>query len=179
MNHNLARPYGDGCSPPQTPYLSFHSPQSDTLLFDEGDTIEIRCQAGLRSAGLTWNLHRNLINTPFREGIAEALPGNRFRIALATAGLHPGFYDLKVELDTGLTNDAKDRLAKHPVHGVCTFGSGKDPERSAMRPRLRTSGNGTHPANADDSDTSSMSPRWQSDFRTLSHASGGPPCPGM
>jgi len=122
MNHNLACPWGGGCSPPQTPFLSFHSPQSDDLLFASGDTIDLRCQAGLRSVALRWTLHRNMVAKPFREGVAEALPGNRFAIRLATAGLHPGFYDLKVELDTGLTNDAKDRLAKRPVHGVCTFG---------------------------------------------------------
>ncbi len=122
MNHNLARPYGDGCSPPQTPYLSFHSPQSDDLLFDGGETIEIRCQAGLRSVALHWTLHRNRVDKPFREGIAEALPANRFVIRVDTEGLHPGFYDLRVELDTGLENSEKDRLLQRPVTGVCTFG---------------------------------------------------------
>jgi len=122
MNLNLACPWGDGCSPPQTPYLAFHSPQSDNLLFVSGDTIDLRCQAGLRSVALRWTLHRNMVAKPFRSGTAEALAGNRFQIALATAGLHPGFYDLKVELDTGLTNDAREPLAKRPVRGVCTFG---------------------------------------------------------
>ena len=33
MNSNLALPYNDTASGPQTPYLSFHSPQSADLLF--------------------------------------------------------------------------------------------------------------------------------------------------
>jgi len=122
MNLNLAMPWGDACSPPQTPYLSFHSPQSDNLLFATGDTIELQCQAGLRSLGLRWTLHRNVVLKPFREGTAEALPANRFVIRLDTTGLPPGFYDLKVELDTGVVNAAKEQLAKRPVRGVCTFG---------------------------------------------------------
>lgn len=122
MTHNLACAWNDACSPPQTAFLSFHSPQSDTLMFDRGRQIELRCQAGLRSVGLKWKLHRNTINTPFREGVADALPGNRFAIRLDTAGLHPGFYDLKVELDTGMTTANTDRLAERPVAGVCGFG---------------------------------------------------------
>ena len=30
MNLNLACPWSDTCSPPQSPYLAFHSPQSET-----------------------------------------------------------------------------------------------------------------------------------------------------
>lgn len=122
MNMNLAAPCGDVCSAPQTPYLSFHSPQRSDLLFVSGDMIELQCQAGLRSVGLRWTLHRNLVEAPFRAGAAEALPANRFAIRLDTAGLYPGFYDLKVELDTGVTNALKDALTRRPVHGVCTFG---------------------------------------------------------
>jgi cephalosporin-C deacetylase-like acetyl esterase/lysophospholipase L1-like esterase len=122
MNLNLALPWGDGNSPPQTPYLAFSSPQSDTLLFTDGASIRIDCQAGLRSVALRWTLHRNAIQKPFRQGVAEALPGDRFRITVDTAGLYPGFYDLRVELDTGVTNAEKTPLAKRPVRGVCTFG---------------------------------------------------------
>ena len=122
MNLNLASPYGDVCSPPQTPYLSFHSPQSPNLLFSTGEQIEIVCQAGLRAVALKWTLHRNMVEKPFREGLAESLPANRFVIRVGTAGLHPGFYDLRVELDTGLENAEKDRLKARPVRGVCTFG---------------------------------------------------------
>ncbi len=122
MNLNLASPFGDVCSPPQTPYLSFRSPQSANLLFDSGDAIELQCQAGLRSVGLRWTLHRNMVRKPFREGAAEALPANRYGIRLDTAGLHPGFYDLNVELDTGMTNTLKDTLGRRPMRGVCTFG---------------------------------------------------------
>ena len=123
MTMNLAVPWSDRCSPPQTPYLSFASPQSDTLLFDTGDQLELRCQAGLRSVALRWTLHGNQIETPFRKGTAEALPGNRFVIRVATAGLIPGFYDLRVELDTGMVNESsKDALLRRPVQGICTFG---------------------------------------------------------
>ena len=78
MTMNLAMKWDDGCSFPQTPFLSFYSPQRESLLFDGESVIELRCQAGLRSVGLKWTLHRNLINTPFRTGMAEPLPGNKF-----------------------------------------------------------------------------------------------------
>jgi len=122
MEHNLAAPCGDRCSPPLTPLLSFRSPQSEDMLFANGATIEIVCQSGLRSVALTWRLHRNMVQKPFRAGKAEPLLANRFRIAIATAGLHPGSYDLRVELDTGLENQEKDLLLQRPVRGVCTFG---------------------------------------------------------
>jgi len=122
MTINLAMPWSDGCSRPQTPYLTFDSPQSESLLFDGESVIELRCQAGLRAVQLKWTLHRNLISKPFRTGVAEPLPGNKFAIRLDTVGLHPGFYELKVELDSGVTNDAKEPLAKRPVRGVCAFG---------------------------------------------------------
>lgn len=122
MEHNLAIPWGDRCSPPQNPLLSFHSRQADDLLFASGARIELVCQAGLRSVGLRWTLHRNMFDTPFRSGVAEALPANRFAITIDTVGLHPGFYDLRVELDSGLAKDDKDVLLRRPVRGVCTFG---------------------------------------------------------
>jgi cephalosporin-C deacetylase-like acetyl esterase len=122
MNANLACPYGDACSPPQTPYLSFRSPQSEDMLFNTGEQIEIVCQAGLRAVALRWTLHRNMVEKPFRERLAEALPANRFVIAIPTAGLHPGFYDLRVTLDSGMENAEKEPLKKRPVRGVCTFG---------------------------------------------------------
>lgn len=114
MNLNLVSPWGTKCSPPQTPDLAFYSHQSETLLFDSGSRIEIYCQAGLRTAtGMQWSLHRNRIETPFRAGKAEALPPNRFKLVVDTAGLQPGFYDLRVTLDVGLAK---------PVEGVCVFG---------------------------------------------------------
>jgi len=122
MNLNLAMPWGDGCSRPQIPYLSFRSPHSEDMLFNSGEMIEIVCQAGLRSVALKWTLHRNRVEKPFRQGIAEARPANRFVIRVDTEGLHPGFYDLRVVLDSGLENTEKDRLLKRPVTGVCTFG---------------------------------------------------------
>jgi cephalosporin-C deacetylase-like acetyl esterase len=122
MTVNLALPWGDECSPPQTPYLSFRSPGSESLLFTSGEKIEIVCQAGLRSVALRWSLHRNRIEKPFREGTAVPLPANRFVISMETAALHPGFYDLRVELDSGVENKEKEPLKKRPVRGVCTFG---------------------------------------------------------
>ncbi len=122
MNHNLAWPWADGCSPPQTPFLSFRSTQSEDMLFKSGEKIEIVCQAGLRSSALRWRLHRNAVSKPFRDGTAEPQLSNRFLISIATAGLHPGFYDLRVELDTGMENSEKEPLKKRPVRGVCTFG---------------------------------------------------------
>lgn len=122
MNHNLALPWSDGCSSPQTPYLAFYSPQSAEMLFTSGDSIEIICQAGLRAVGLRWSLHRNTLKLPFREGTAEALSGNRYRLRIDTAGLYPGFYDLRVELDTGLVNPDKQALLRRPVRGICTVG---------------------------------------------------------
>jgi cephalosporin-C deacetylase-like acetyl esterase len=126
MNLNLVVPWDDKCSPPQTPLLAFYSPQSPDLLFDPAargpgqSPLEIVCQTGLRSVGMTWTLHRNMIDKPFRQGEAEALPANRFRIRIVPEGLPPGFYDLKVVLDTGMA--AKDPKDKRPVRGVCVFG---------------------------------------------------------
>jgi cephalosporin-C deacetylase-like acetyl esterase len=122
MNLNLACPWGDACSPPQTPYLSFHGTGSEDLLFTSGRKIELVCQAGLRSVALRWTLHRNMVATPFREGLAEPLPANRYVISIPTAGLHPGFYDLRVTLDSGMENTEKEALKQRPVRGVCTFG---------------------------------------------------------
>ena len=68
---------------------------------------------------MTWTLHRNMVDKPFRQGQAEALLANQFRIRIAPAGLPPGFYDLRVVLDTGMASDPKD---PRPVTGVCGFG---------------------------------------------------------
>jgi cephalosporin-C deacetylase-like acetyl esterase len=126
MNLNLPLPWDDKCSPPQTPYLAFRSPQSADLFFEPAalgpgqSGLEFICQAGLRNIGMTWSLHRNMIEKPFREGKAEALPANQYRIRIAPQGLPAGFYDLKVVLDTGLVRTSpKDN---RPVKGVCTFG---------------------------------------------------------
>jgi cephalosporin-C deacetylase len=122
MNSNVACPYGDTCSPPQTPYLSFVSRHGGEMLFASGEQVEIVCQAGLRAVALRWTLHRNMVEKPFREGIAEPLPANRFVIPISTAGLHPGFYDLRVSLDSGLENAGKEPQTARPIRGACTFG---------------------------------------------------------
>ena len=113
MNINLALPWGNKCSGPQKPELAFYSHQSETLLFENAKSVEIYCQAGVRSVSMTWSLHRNMVQTPFLTGTAEALPSNRFKISLDTAKLQPGFYDLRVKLDAGLPK---------PIDGVCVFG---------------------------------------------------------
>ena len=125
MNSNLALPYNDTCSGPQTPYLSFRSPQSADLLFapavlsSRKVPIEIICQTGLRSVSMTWTLHRNMVDKPFRQGEAEALLANEFRIRIVPDGLPPGFYDLRVVLNTGMESGPKD---PRPVRGICVFG---------------------------------------------------------
>ena len=113
MNSNLATPWDDACTTPYTPALAFYSHQSETLLFDSQNPIEIFCQGGVRSVNLSWSLHRNMVQTPFLRGKAEALPANRFKIALDTSRLQPGFYDLKVQLDHG---------TEKPIEGVSVFG---------------------------------------------------------
>ena len=116
MNMNCVGAWGNPpkCSPPQVPELAFYSHQSETMLFDSGDMVEIYCQAGLRcSSGMEWSLHRNMVQTPFLSGKAESLPPNRFKVSFDTSKLQPGFYDLKVKLDVGLPK---------PVEGICVFG---------------------------------------------------------
>lgn len=132
MNLNLNVPWDDKCAAPQTSELVFYSNDDETMIFEKGKKIEIVCQAGLRSVGLTWTLHRNMIDKPFRQAQAEAMPGNRFNISVDTNGLHPGFYDLKVVLDTGMAvATTKDDRDKRPIRGVCTFGW--KPEEMAIR----------------------------------------------
>lgn len=122
MNLNLATPWGDSCSPPQTPFLSFSSPQSAVMMFEDEKEIEIICQSGLRSLKLDWSLHRNMIKKPFLAGEAEPLTSDRYRIRIPVKDLVPGFYDLQVKLDTGIQNKETEKLKKRPVTGVCTFG---------------------------------------------------------
>jgi cephalosporin-C deacetylase-like acetyl esterase len=113
MMMNVPAQWGDTCSPPQRPEFAFFSAQSETMLFAKTDLITILCQSGLRSVNMRWTLARNMFAKPFLTGQAEALPANRFRITLPTAKLYPGFYDLRVTLDSG-----KPKL----LEGLCTFG---------------------------------------------------------
>lgn len=122
MEHNLAVPWGDRCSPPMNPFISFRSAQSDQLLFTSGPQIDLVCQVNLRTVGLRWTLHRNMIEKPFRSGTAEPLLAERFAIAIDTAGLIPGFYDLRVVVDSSPTKDDKDVIVRRPTVGICTFG---------------------------------------------------------
>lgn len=122
MNHNLAWPWGDKCSPPQTPFLAFYSPQSKNMMFIDEKEIEVICQAGLRSVDLKWTLNRNMLKKPFMEGTAEPLIANKFKIKIPPEKLIPGFYDINVTLDTGIENNNQKGLDKRLVTGRCTFG---------------------------------------------------------
>lgn len=122
MEHNLLAPWGDRCSGPMNPFISFRSPQSDNLLFNDGARLDLVCQVNLRASGLSWTLHRNLFAKPFRSGQAEPLLANRFAIAIDTAGLLPGFYDLRVQVDSAPAKEDKDSAVRRPAQGVCTFG---------------------------------------------------------
>jgi cephalosporin-C deacetylase len=123
MNHNLAVPYSDIPSPPQTSSLSFYCPESLDLLFKSSmlspqqPNINIICQSSYRSVGLKWTLHRNRLDMPFHHGKAEALPANQFLIEIAPDNLPAGFYDLKVTLDTGISHSESKTLT-----AICTFG---------------------------------------------------------
>ncbi len=86
MTINLAMPWSDGCSRPQTPYLTFYTPQRESLLFDGESVIELRCQAGLRAVQLKWTLHRNLISKPFRTGVAKPQEKGPFPAMLVLPG---------------------------------------------------------------------------------------------
>lgn len=113
MNLNLALPWSEPCSPPQKSEFMFYSRDSETLLFEECDMIAIRCQVGVHAVGMKWTLARNMFATPFRSGAGEPLISNQFSISIPTKGLYPGFYDLRVVLDSGI---------EKPREGVCTFG---------------------------------------------------------
>jgi cephalosporin-C deacetylase-like acetyl esterase len=114
MELNLAMPYATKPSPPNIAELAFYSPTAENLLFTGNKDIEIICRAGLRSVNLRYGVCRNMFTTPFQQGIAEAHPGNLYVIRVPVAKLFPGFYDIRVELETG--------DPKQVVKSVCTFG---------------------------------------------------------
>lgn len=131
LEHNLVGAWNSPsrCSPPQTPLFAFYNRSNLTMMFDDGEEITIYCQAQVRTgSGLSWTLHRNMVRMPFLAGEAEDLPANLFCIRIPTAGLAPGFYDLRVRLEgLGLRDLAFDsRNAEKPARanadGVCTFG---------------------------------------------------------
>lgn len=143
MNHNLLMPWTNPprCSPPQTPLFAFYNRQNADMMFRDGPgMVEIWCQAAVRTgSGLSWTLSLNRVAKPFLSGMAEALPGNLFRIALDASSFKPGFYDLKVRLE-GLGHE-KIKLfegAAVPPTGICTFGWKPDemplPDEAAWRP---------------------------------------------
>lgn len=122
MEMNLNVPWNDRCSPPLNPFVSFRSTQSADMLFTSGPRIDVICQVNLRASGLAWTLHRNLFAKPFRTGKAEAQLSNRFNIAIETAGLQPGFYDIRVVIDSAPIREEKDVINRRPAQAVCTFG---------------------------------------------------------
>ncbi len=124
--HNLLHPWGDPprCSPPQTPLFAFYNHQNTSMLFNEGQEIEIWCQAGVRTAGgLAYSLHFNQVSEPIHTGEAKEHLANLFSIKIPTGTLKPGFYDLRVKLDCGwkTIHLFSEKKAVPPV-GVCTFG---------------------------------------------------------
>lgn len=113
MTMNVSGTWSSGLSVPLRAGMTFYSAQSPSLLFDKQYEILITCQAGARALSQRWSLARNLFSTPFLSGVSEARVGNAFRIRIPTATLRPGFYDLRVRLNTG---DEADTTAS------CTFG---------------------------------------------------------
>ena len=113
MESNVPVAWATGSSGPLKAELCFYSKQSDDLMFDQQETIEIICRAGARSVGLKWGLSRNCFAKSFLTGDAEARPANLYVIRIATANLAPGFYDIHASLDVG---EAK------PIDSICTFG---------------------------------------------------------
>ena len=113
MNHNLYTAWNDGCSRPLTKDMVFYSHQSQNLLFDRVSEIVINAQATVRGVSLKWTLSRNMFQTSFTQGVGEAHPGNRFVIRIDTSKLVPGFYDIHVQLDSGMPE---------PYKAVCVFG---------------------------------------------------------
>jgi len=114
MNHNLPWAYNDGASDPATPDVQFYSPTAPEFLFGADATeIVIHARAIRRCVGLTWTVARSAFAEPFRSGRGEPLPNGTFVLRIATGGLHPGFYDVRVRIDTGMGK---------PLQGICAFG---------------------------------------------------------
>ncbi|MBE2205604.1 MAG: acetylxylan esterase [Chthoniobacterales bacterium] len=113
MTLNMAVPFSSKPASPQDARLVFWSPQEESLIFSKENEIVIRCQTGLRAVGLEWTLSRNAFNTSFASGVGEPLPENAFVIRIPTRNLKPGFFDLRVKLDSG---------DETRIPGVCTFG---------------------------------------------------------
>jgi cephalosporin-C deacetylase-like acetyl esterase len=94
MTSNLARPY-DPAQIPLTfamPTFSRHRPE---LLFAEGEELEVCAFPPQRPLRCTWELARNLVNRPLRRGEGEVCLDQSVRLTVPTAGLAPGFYDLR------------------------------------------------------------------------------------
>ena len=89
------------------------------MMFDGQREIVITVQAGLRNSGLSYSLHRNMVEQPFMTGEAQPLMANKFHITVPTKELIPGFYDLRVTLDSGLVVKDRDVLKQRPAKGVC------------------------------------------------------------
>lgn len=125
MTHNLNWPWGDPprCSPPQSPLFAFYNHAKMDFLFETEPEVELWCQVGIRASALTWSLHHNQVKKPIREGKAVAYPGNLFSIKIPTAGLRPGFYDVRVKAECGYEKVTvfADGHKIAPV-GVSTFG---------------------------------------------------------
>ncbi|MCY3018251.1 MAG: alpha/beta fold hydrolase [Planctomycetota bacterium] len=114
MNHNLAWAWNDGASGPATPDVQFYSTAAPEFLFGaDAAEIVIQARAIRRCVGLTWTVARSSFVEPFRNGRGEPSPNGTFVLRIPTAGLHPGFYDVRVRVDTGMGK---------PLEGICAFG---------------------------------------------------------
>ena len=53
LNLNLVVPWATKCSAPQKPELTFYSPQSQSLLFENEKRVDIFCSCGVKALALT------------------------------------------------------------------------------------------------------------------------------
>lgn len=119
MTSNLALPWNPDPSPPRSRDLSFYPERPSDMLFERGKEIVVICQSWRRCLDLDWALCRNLVRTPLRTGHCPPRPGNCYRIAIPTADLLPGFYDLRVKVHYADSDVGQ---------GVTTFGWKVDQE---------------------------------------------------
>jgi cephalosporin-C deacetylase-like acetyl esterase len=76
----------------------FYTEGHPDFLFDSGDEVVIMAQSWRRCLDADWGLCQNRVQLPVLTGTAPPLPGNNYRIAIPTAKLAPGFYDLHVHV---------------------------------------------------------------------------------
>lgn len=115
---NLHRPYEPTFSESKN-NMTFYNKLNDDFLFKKGDKIEIYVAPTLKTMKLNWQLKRNMVNKPFKTGYAEALPAYVYKIAVDTADLEPGFYEIHCEAEFGTGATA---LSPCSSKAYCVFG---------------------------------------------------------